>query len=139
MRIASGERCLVVDLGGCTGMDSTFMGTLAGLSTRLAAPGGKVQVADANERNQRSLEDLGLDFLLEINPPDNDWNGRLESVREGLSPVQPGGSVGINERARHVLDAHKLLSSTSQENEKKFAGVVSLLEAEVASKPSHNP
>lgn len=135
-RIASGELCLVVDLGACTGMDSTFMGTLAGLSTRLLAPGGKVQVAEANERNRRSLEDLGLDFLLQINPADGPWLGQLDSIRQALSPLQPGGTVGISERARHVLDAHKVLSTTSQENAKKFAGVVSLLEAEVASKPA---
>jgi len=138
MRIASGERCLVIDLGACTGMDSTFMGTLAGLSTRLLAPGGKVQVADANERNRRSLEDLGLDFLLEIDPPSAPWKTSLETIRLGLSPATTAGSMGMNERARHVLDAHKELSSTSQENAKKFAGVVSLLEAEVVSKPAPN-
>lgn len=135
-RIGSGERCLVVDLGACTGMDSTFMGTLAGLSTRLSAQGGKVQVAGVNERNRRSLEDLGLDFLLEIDPPAATWQPDLEAIREKLSPAQTGGSMAMNERARHVLDAHKVLSSTSQENAKKFAGVVSLLEAEVASKPA---
>lgn len=138
MRIASGERCLVIDLGACTGMDSTFMGTLAGLSSRLLAPGGKVQVADAGERNRRSLEDLGLDFLLEIDPPAAIWRTSLDAIRQGLAPASAPGSLGSNERARHVLDAHKVLSSTSQENAKKFAGVVSLLEAEVASKPASN-
>jgi len=136
LRIAAGELCLVIDLGACTGMDSTFMGTLAGLSSRLLAPGGKVQVADANERNRRSLEDLGLDFLLEIDPPAAPWQGGLEAIRKELAPVQPVANLAMNERARHVLDAHKVLSSASQENAKKFAGVVSLLEAEVASKPA---
>src|SRR5215213_6630157 len=69
-RILAGERCLVVDLGVCTGMDSTFMGTLAGMATRLSTlDGGVLQIADSGGRNRRSLEDLGLDFLMEIDPP----------------------------------------------------------------------
>jgi anti-sigma B factor antagonist len=135
-RIANGERCLVVDLGGCSGMDSTFMGTLAGLSARLTVLNGKVQVADASERNRRSLEDLGLDFLLEIDPPVAVWRGKVEEIRAGLSPVSSHGQPGSLERAKHVLDAHKILSSANSENAKKFAGVVNLLEAEVALKRS---
>lgn len=133
-RIAAGERCIVVDLGGCTGMDSTFMGTLAGLSARLAPLGGKIQVADAGERNRRSLEDLGLDFLLEIDPPVAPWRGKVDEIRNVLSPAHGPGLPSLLDRAKHVLDAHKVLSSASGENAKKFAGVVSLLEAEVASK-----
>ena len=69
-RVEAGESCLVVDLGGCTGMDSTFMGTLAGMASRLSATGkGVVQIADPGARNRRSLEDLGLDFLMEVDPP----------------------------------------------------------------------
>lgn len=135
-RIASGERRLVIDLEACTGMDSTFMGTLAGLSTKLAAPGGTLQVMDANDRNRRSLEDLGLDFLLEINPSVASWQAGLEAIRKELLPAQTTSTLAMNERARHVLDAHKQLSATSHENERKFAGVVSLLEAEIASKPA---
>lgn len=135
-RIAAGERCIVVDLGACTGMDSTFMGTLAGLSARLSAPGGKVQVADAGDRNRRSLEDLGLDFLLEIDPPVAPWRGKVDEIRAALSSLQAPGLPGQIDRAKHVLEAHKVLSAASGENAKKFAGVVSLLEAEVASKRS---
>lgn len=117
-------------------MDSTFMGTLAGLSARLSAPGGKVQVADAGDRNRRSLEDLGLDFLLEIDPPVAPWRGRVDEIRAAISSLQAPGLPGQNDRAKHVLEAHKVLSAANGENAKKFAGVVSLLEAEVASKRS---
>mgnify|MGYP003889460409 CR=1 FL=1 len=47
-RLAAGERSLVVDLSACTGMDSTFMGTLAGIAARLSAldEGGTLQIAE---------------------------------------------------------------------------------------------
>lgn len=132
-RVAAGERCIVVDLGACTGMDSTFMGTLAGLAARLSAPGGKIQVADVNDRNRRSLEDLGLDFLLEIDPPIAPWRGRVDEVRASLRSLRDN-APGQLERAKHVLEAHQVLSAANPENAQKFANVVNMLESEVAAK-----
>lgn len=48
--IASGGRLIVIDLETCSGIDSTFMGTLAGLSRRLLPIGGSVQIASPSER-----------------------------------------------------------------------------------------
>lgn len=136
-RIAQGERCLVVDLGACTGMDSTFMGTLAGLAARLSVvEGGVLQVADVNERNRRSLEDLGLDFLLQIDPPAASWQGRLDDFRKGLRPPRQG--MAAVHQARHVLEAHQVLTQTNENNARKFSSVVNLLEAELAEKPKKN-
>lgn len=133
-RIAEGERLLVIDLSACTGMDSTFMGTLAGIAARLGDK-GKVQVAEPGDRNRRSLEDLGLDFLLEIEPADAVWRGQEAAIREKLQPYRAGQS-NDTQRGLHVLDAHKILANASEENAKKFAGVVRVLEAELAAKQS---
>ena len=61
--IASGGRLIVIDLETCSGIDSTFMGTLAGLSRRLLPIGGSVQIASPSERCLSALESLGLDAL----------------------------------------------------------------------------
>jgi anti-anti-sigma regulatory factor len=133
-RVAEGERCLVIDLEACTGMDSTFMGQLASFAARLSKLGatGGVQIAGAGERNRNSLEDLGLDCLLEIDPPVAPWRGRADQIRAALEPYQPGNSPTVKERARHILEAHQTLAATSEENARKFAGVVGILEKEVA-------
>jgi anti-anti-sigma regulatory factor len=133
-RIAEGERCLVIDLEACTGMDSTFMGQLASFSARLSKLGtsGGVQIAGAGERNRNSLEDLGLDCLLEIDPPAAIWRGKADEVRSHLEPYQLGRPIGNQDRAKHVLESHKVLSATNAENARKFAGVVGILEKEVA-------
>lgn len=134
-RIAAGECCLVVDLGACSGMDSTFMGTLAGIAARLGAlKGGVLQIADSGERNRRSLEDLGLDFLMEIDPPAAVWRGKVQVIRNALKPPNPTGALGQIQRTRHVLDAHQILSGISDENAHKFDGVVTMLENELAGK-----
>jgi len=134
IRIAAGERCLVIDLEACTGMDSTFMGQLASFSARLSKLGstGGVQIAGAGERNRNSLEDLGLDCLLEIDPPSAPWRGKADEVRANLEPYQLGHPIGVEDRAKHVLESHKILSAANAENARKFAGVVGILEKEVA-------
>ncbi|MEN9974762.1 MAG: hypothetical protein RLZZ282_768 [Verrucomicrobiota bacterium] len=136
-RIAAGESCLVVDLSHCTSMDSTFMGTLAGMATRLASlPGGHLQIADAGERNRRSLEDLGLDFLMEIDPPAAAWLPAIETIRQSLLPPNTPGSPGQIQRARHVLEAHETLKGINDKNARVFHEVVSLLKNELNEKES---
>ena len=132
-RIAAGEICLIVDLGGCTGMDSTFMGTLAGMASRLSSrQSGVLQIAEAGERNRRSLEDLGLDFLLEIEPTTAVWRGREEAIRSELKPPPQPGALGQVPRARHILEAHQILSDMSDKNAREFEDVVTMLESELA-------
>jgi anti-sigma B factor antagonist len=134
-RIAAGEIRMVVDLGACTGMDSTFMGTLAGIAARLSAlEMGELQIADPGERNRRSLEDLGLDFLMEIDPPDALWRGKMDEIRGELHEPQTPGAFGRAQRARHVLEAHQALAEISDENARDFAGVVKQLEKDVTEK-----
>lgn len=134
-RISAGETRVVVDLGCCAGMDSTFMGTLAGLAARLSAiEGGVLQIADPGERNRRSLEDLGLDFLMEVDPAVAVWRGQVDSIRGELKPPQPSSALGRIQRARHVLDAHQNLSELNESNAREFAGVVSMLENELSGK-----
>lgn len=133
-RIAAGERILVVDLEICGSMDSTFMGTLAGLATRLSAcSDGGMQIVSASSRNHSSLQDLGLDFLMEIDPPEALWRGDVDRIRRELSPREIAKPAHI-ERASHVLEAHQILAETNGENAKKFSSVVQMLEDDLAAK-----
>lgn len=139
-RIAAGEKLLVVDLSACTGMDSTFMGTLAGLASRISAkPGGALHVADAGERNRTSLEDLGLDFMMEIDPPSAPWRGQVDVIRQSLkSQSAKTGGLPSMERANHVLNAHKNLSAINRKNAQEFKNVVEALEGEVSKEKEPN-
>ncbi len=128
---AAGESRFVIDLEDCSGMDSTFMGYLAGLASRLSKNSGGVEVAAAGDRNRRSLENLGLDCLLSIDPEDADWRGREEEIRDELKPFLPSASGDVRERARHVLESHQILAGTSAENAERFANVVKVLKEQV--------
>lgn len=110
------------------------MGMLAGLAMRLTKQtgGGRLEIAGANEKNSNSLEDLGLDAFMEINPCGALWNPQIESIRTQLHRWT-GHPLGIRERSQEVLEAHQILSAANEENAKKFENVVQLLEKELGS------
>lgn len=132
-----GTHCIVVDLEQCSGMDSTFMGMLAGLSMRLTKQvgGGRLEIAAASEKNVSSLEDLGLDALIEINPVGAIWSSRLAEIRNQLADWELP-SMTPRERSHEVLEAHKILAAANEENAEKFESVVQLLQNEIAAKPT---
>ena len=133
-RRTKGETRFVIDLEACTGMDSTFMGTLAGLASRLSDKKGTFQVANVGEKNRNSLEDLGLDFLMEIEPESPVWKGVEEKAKDFLETKVAGMNSGTELHTRHVLEAHEILSDANEGNREKFSGVVKMLGDELAEK-----
>ena len=124
--IEGGVHRFVIDLGDCQAMDSTFMGTLAGLATRLSKiVGGRLQLNGVCDRNRQSLEDLGLDAVIEIDPRESEWRDHVEEVRGRLEPLTEETDVSD---AAHLLEAHKKLCEANEENVKKFSTVLDVLE-----------
>ncbi|KXT50419.1 hypothetical protein HMPREF3038_01676 [Akkermansia sp. KLE1797] len=130
--IASGGRLIVIDLETCSGIDSTFMGTLAGLARRLMPIDGAVQIASPSERCLSALESLGLDALLSIEPPTAPWRGKVEQIRANLgTETTPAVHLDARDQTLHVLDSHLTLSELSEENEEKFRNVTDCLKDEL--------
>lgn len=130
--IERGVTHVVMDLEACTGMDSTFMGTMAGLAMRLVkVPKGVLEVAGANEKNESSLDDLGLCELIDVNPSTALWVGKEDCVRESLIEIE---SLVNHDKAHHVLEAHKTLVDADKRNDEKFYAVIDCLESELRAK-----
>ena len=128
--LAKGGTHIVVDLELCPGVDSTFMGTLAGISRRCMGAGGAVEVAGATARTRAAMESLGLDMLLSIDPTDAPWQADLSSRRAILTqndgaPANAPGSAPLTEkdRTRHVLEAHQALRTMNDKNDEVFGYV----------------
>lgn len=135
-QMGAGLTHIVIDLEDCTGMDSTFMGTMAGIAMRLAKiDGGLLEVASANEKNSRSLDDLGLSALMLINPPSPSWQGDEEEIRNSLTDIAPPRTT---DNAQHVFDAHQTLVDADDSNTEKFSTVLDCLEAELRARNSEN-
>lgn len=132
---AEGGSHIVVDLELCPGVDSTFMGTLAGIARRCMGAGGAVEVAGATQRTRAAMEGLGLDMLLSINPADAAWQADIADRRAVLA--QDAGAMpepaplSEHARTRHVLDAHEALRNMNEKNDETFGYVCETLKEDL--------
>lgn len=125
--LARGHRSFVVDLKECTVMDSTFMGTLAGIASKIrAVGGGDLVVVHLNERNQSLLSNLGLDMLLKIEAS--------REVPEDLashSDALPVAAADKLTEARTMLEAHEAVVQARPANEEKFRDLLDFLRRDI--------
>ncbi len=132
-RFERGWRRFVIDLGGCRGIDSTFIGMLYRLATRVAAadPAGGVDVINPGERNANSIRKLGLDDRIRLDLTGERWRRERELVAENLSKPSCGGPLDRVEHAEFVLQAHEALLAANEENRSRFRDVVEFLRQEL--------
>jgi anti-sigma B factor antagonist len=123
--IHRGAREFVVDLANCQGMDSTFMGMLAGISFWLRELGeGSLSVVNLNERNAELLSNLGLDHLFNVRVSNTGQDGQILPI-----PSDENRTA----RAETMLEAHEALVKSAPENISKFKDVIQFLEEELRS------
>lgn len=124
---SAGKTAIFFDLEACTGMDSTFMGMLAGVSMKLKKAGGEMPIIiEPGEKNQSSLEELGLGHLMEIKPQEGDWKDRLDEIRSGLECLDSKNGPG---REDHILECHENLCDADDANNTRFESVIEVLRA----------
>jgi len=122
-----GYREFVVDLKSCPVMDSTFMGTLAGISLRLKELGqGQLQVINLNDRNRDLLTNLGLDRLFTIDQRPAAAISQ-EAAQQPLEPV-PADKMT---QAQTMLEAHEACVEANPENAAKFKDVLEYLKQDL--------
>jgi len=128
--INRGFREFVVDLRNCPVMDSTFMGTLAGIALRLKEIGqGALHVTQLNDRNRDLLSNLGLDQLFAIDlcviaAPDG-----VEAKAQSIGVAEGSDRAA---QAQAMLEAHEALVEASPENLTKFKDVLEYLKQDLA-------
>lgn len=121
-----GFREFVVDLKNCPVMDSTFMGTLAGIALRLREIGqGQLRVVNLNERNRDLLANLGLDQLFTI-----DQQAAVPAVTPAAQPLETGATDKVAQ-AQTMLEAHEACVEANPENAAKFKDVLEYLKQDL--------
>lgn len=125
--IEQGNLSVFFDLEACTGMDSTFMGMLAGLSMKLKKSGcPQLSIIEPGEKNQASLEELGLNQLMDINPQEGPWKEALSEIRSAFEPLDSQKGPG---REDHILECHENLCDADDSNNSRFESVLEVLRA----------
>jgi anti-anti-sigma regulatory factor len=133
-QIAGGVRQCVVDLGACEGMDSTFLGVLAGIGLRLSQGngGGKLRVANLSQRNLELLQTLGLDRLFGC--AKDGTVAPYECPPHAIFQRLPDSDLGQitkplnkNDTADLMLEAHDNLIRADNRNLAKFKDLTNFL------------
>jgi anti-anti-sigma regulatory factor len=129
----AGQSELVLDLMHCVGMDSTFMGVIAGLSFRCKKEGrGKVILVNLNSKSLKLISTLGLNHLVEFYMVDNLPGAYAPFLASGEAPSEVASdSLSKEERARMMLQSHEDLAGLSEENRARFKDVLAYLHEEV--------
>jgi anti-sigma B factor antagonist len=117
--VRRGSREFILDLAECPAMDSTFMGTLVGISLSLGKPGeGRLSLVNLNQRNQEAIASLGLDQL---------FNVRVSTETKGGRALANPAEEDRAARARTILEAHEAIIKSFPENLSKFKDVIKYL------------
>lgn len=126
--LAERKSHFVIDFAKCGGMDSTFLGILAGtvLELRKMDPPGVLVLRNLNKRNHELIHNLGLQNLLSIaeDMPEAEGGGEPESAYTKLSDEEVTD-------ARKVLRAHENLIHADAANAAKFQDVIAFLKNQV--------
>jgi len=138
--IEQGTRAICLDLGQCQGMDSTFLGVLAGFGLKLLQTGCKdgLHLFNAGDRTLHSCQCLGLDRLAHLEPglpdvkdlqppPETDFHKLPDTDLTALS--KPNAK---DETAEIMLEAHEDLCRCDEKNEVKFKDVKECLREKLA-------
>ena len=129
-----GYREFVVDLENCSMMDSTFMGTMAGVALRLKELGrGHLHVIHCGQRSRDLLTGLGLDQVFSIHSNGTAAPTEENVVTEAL-PAEP--TAQKQRQAQQMLDAHEALCAVAPENFSRFKDVLDYLKQDLHQEPA---
>jgi anti-sigma B factor antagonist len=125
--MGQGKRRFVIDFSACTGMDSTFLGVLAGLALdlRKSKPRGVAVFCRLGTRNLELIRNLGLHRLATV-----DLGGDLTPTGNAVEPLAVTRMDEL-ENARMCLEAHENLVEADQANQEKFQDVLVFLKNRV--------
>lgn len=119
---------ILLDMSDCEGMDSTFMGVLAGLACiAKARPSLTFQLTHLSAKNEALLITLGVNRVLDYH--------LASETKAPLSHTAPQLELPIEAdtktTAQTSLEAHQQLADLTPENQVEFKSVIELLQADL--------
>jgi anti-sigma B factor antagonist len=127
--VSAGCATLLFDLADCIGMDSTFMGVLAGMAGRLKREArGEIVLLNMTPRTRGLVATLGLDHIVQS----FESGAAPERYAELLSQSQRMKSLDAGGESRReinvtMLQAHEDLVKINPENLPRFKDVLTFL------------
>jgi anti-sigma B factor antagonist len=126
-----GYREFVFDLEECVMMDSTFMGTMAGIALRLKELGeGSLHVIHCGERSRELLSGLGLDQIFDIKV-DGVEAPACEALTQTNGDPAEKSTTAKREQVGTMIEAHEALCQAAPKNLTRFKDVLEYLKQDL--------
>lgn len=126
--LSSGTRHIFIDFENCKGMDSTFLGILAGTAIELRKlnPSGELVIGRLSERNHELICNLGLQNLLTVSKEETNGPAAEFDALKNQEVSDP----------KNILEAHENLTEADEGNVAKFQDVIAFLRNQVEKQDS---
>ena len=127
----SAERILI-DMSDCTGMDSTFMGVVAGLACLIKSnPEIIFKLINLSEKNRKLLMTLGVDRVVDYSLSiTGEEQAMVDHQASEAQTLEADFTDKLN-AAKTTLEAHQTLVDVNPANFGKFKSVLEFLENDV--------
>ena len=127
-QLEQGRHDYIIDLGECEQLDSTFMGTLAGIAQRLKIKKkGSLRVINVSEGNKQLMENLGLDQLFPIRPMAEGKEVPPVAAEHAFSQITEAANISKELAEEIVRSAHEALVTANQSNAPKFQSLLEII------------
>ncbi|MFL2859328.1 MAG: STAS domain-containing protein [Pontiellaceae bacterium] len=125
--IKTSPKKILLDMTSCSGMDSTFMGVLAGLASSTKKTNSHTfTLINLSKKNEKLLTTLGVSKILDYQSDDKS-NIKNKINDDNLSAL----TANQNKTTKTSLEAHKTLVKIEPKNLKEFKNVIELLEQDL--------
>ncbi len=123
---------ILIEMSRCTGMDSTFMGVVAGIACYVKnQPNLSFSLINLSERNKKLLVTLGVDRVLDYSQSaSEEQQALLQKIENSTQQLNTDISNKL-ETAKTTLEAHEALVDINPENLVKFKSVLEYLQDDV--------
>jgi anti-anti-sigma regulatory factor len=128
-----GCNLVIFDMENCLGMDSTFMGVMAGMALRMQSDaGGKVVAMNLSPKTASLLQTLGLDRIITCYQQEH----LPDEFKTVLADIMDLKELDLEEDDKvssltTMLTAHQDLVEAAPENISKFKDVISFLDQDL--------
>ncbi|MFH0909879.1 MAG: STAS domain-containing protein [bacterium] len=134
--VDAGCHRVILDMSPCIGMDSTFMGVLAGLASRIKQQrGGDVVMLNLASRTRGLVATLGLDQIIpsyQVDATPEEFQPIMAMTHE-MSVLQAKNNSKVA-TAKTMLEAHENLVKLTPENVPRFKDVLAFLREDLKRK-----
>jgi anti-anti-sigma factor len=118
----------IIDLAECEQLDSTFMGTLTGISQRFRTQKkGVIRVVNVSDNNRELMKNLGLDQLFPIDPIAEGKRLPPAALEHSFSKVAQSDKFSKDSLEDAVRSAHQALVTAHRDNLPKFQSLLEII------------